>query len=143
MKEIEEDNLFLELIFDGLTFNEDKWEKLIDKWKLNIVTDRNTKRCSAHNDDYSVCITGESEEILFDEHRKEDPEIEKFKLDKPINRVILTISHKIETKTMLYFLNDLMNAICETDYIDIAIHTNDIKSIIHPKWLIDRMVDKG
>lgn len=143
MKDIEEDNLFLELMFDGLTFDNDKWENLIDKWKLNVVTDSITKKCSYYNDDYSICITGESEKIILDEYRKDDPETEKFKLDKPINSVILTICHRIDTRSMLHFLNDIMNAIYETDDINVVVHINDIISVAHPKWLIDRMIKKG
>lgn len=134
----EGDNLFLEFIFDGMTFDNIKWEKLIEKWKMNVTTDKSTKRCSVYNDN-SICITGESEEILLDKLREDEPGIEELRYDKPTNNVSLIISDKIETKKMFNFLNDLMCAIFEADDIDITIYKNEIKDTIHPEFVIKRM----
>ena len=43
---------------------------------------------------------------------------------------------------MLSFLNDFINIISYIDDIDFDIHVNEIENIIHPDWILDRMIKR-
>lgn len=128
--------MFLEFRYESLTFKDNKWEELADKWKLDIITDRDTETCTAYTDDYLVWITGESLDIILNRYRNEGEKIEKRNVDEPTNYVVLTINSKIEMKIMLTFLRDFLNIIDNTEDMGIFI-LYEIGETPHPKWLID------
>lgn len=68
---VEKEKLFVEYKFEGIQLID--WQKFVNKWKLKIITDDNTKRGAAYNDDYTICMTGESIFYLTDELKKEGP----------------------------------------------------------------------
>lgn len=131
--------MFLEFRYESITFKDYKWEELVNKWKLNVTTDYDTKICTSHTDDYLICITGESLETIIDIYRREGNEIEKRKVDEPTNYVVLTINSKIEMEQMLLFLKDFLNIIDDTEDMGIFI-LDEIGETIHPKWLVDKAV---
>lgn len=130
------DNLFIEFRFEDLEFRKE-WKDFVDRWKLNIVTDSTTKRCTVHNDDYSICMTGHSLYSIVDECGDEGEE--RPEIDKPTGFVSLIMSDNILTKRMLSFLNDLTCSTYEVEDLDFFIHMNEIKDTIHPDWLIHKM----
>ena len=133
----EKEKLFIEYTFKGIELR--GWQDFVNKWKLKIVTDDNAKRCTADNDDYSICMTGESIFYLIDDIKEEDPSVERPEIDQPADNISLIMSDKIETKSMLSFLKDFIDVVNYVDNVDFDIHVNKIESIIHPNWILDRM----
>ena len=133
----EKEKLFIEYKFEGIELI--GWQDLVNTWKLKIITDDNTKRCTAYNDDYTICMTGESIFYLIDEIKKEEPSVERPEMDEPADNISLIMSDKIETRSMLSFLNDFLDLINYIDNVDFDIHVNKIENIIHPDWILDRM----
>lgn len=138
-----EDNLFLEIIFEGLDIKEDRWKEFVDKWELDITTDLyGEKKVKIYNKDHSINIIGESMEALITEEKKMEPEYTWLELDVPTNDTVLMINDKIESKRMLSFLNDFLNIMNEDD-LYISIHDNKIKGTIHPKKPVLRFSKKN
>ncbi len=134
----EKEKFFIEYTFEGIEITH--WKDFVNKWKLKILTDDITKNCAAYNENCTICITGVSNFHLTDDFKKEDPLIERADIDQPSDNISLIMNDKIETKTMLSFLNDFNNLIEYVDDIDFNIHKNEIKNIIHPDWILKKMM---
>ena len=104
------------------------------------TTDDNTKKCTAYNDDYTICMTGDSIFYLTDELKKEEPSVERPEIDEPADNISLIMNDKIETKVMFSFLNDFLDLINYIDEVDFDIHVNDIENTIHPDWILDSII---
>ncbi len=140
----EKENLFIEYTFEGIEIID--WQNFVNKWKLKIITnskmlstDDTTKKCTAYNDDYTICMTGDSIFYITDELKKEEPSVERPEIDEPADIISLIMSDKIEAKLMLSFLNDFINLTKYIEDIDFDIHENQNKNTIHPYWILDRM----
>ncbi len=134
----EKEKLFIEYTFEGIELI--GWQDFVNKWKLKIITDDNTKKCTAYNDEYTICMTGDSIFYITDELKEEDPSVERPEIDEPADNISLIMSDKIESKIMLSFLNDFINLINYIDEVDFDIHTEKIENNIHPNWILDRML---
>ena len=133
----EKEKLFIEYKFEGIELI--GWQDFVNKWKLKIITDDNKKRCTAYDEYYTICITGESIFYITDEIKKEESSIERPEIDGPADNISLIMSDKIETKFMLSFLKDFNHLINYIDNVNFDIHVNKIENIIHPDWILERM----
>lgn len=129
--------MFIEFRYKLLTFDDHKWEEFVNKWNLKNTTEN--QMCSAHTEDYLICITGESLKTILKQYSIRG--IEKYIIDEPTDFVILTISHKIEMKRMLYFLDDFFNIIGNAEELKVVVHAKDIGETIHPDWLVKKMIE--
>lgn len=135
---VEKEKLFIEYKFNDIELL--GWQEFVDEWKLKIITDDITKRCTAYNDDYTICMTGDSVFYLIDKIKLEEPSVERPEIDEPADNISLIMSDKIETRIMLSFLNDFINLIHDVESVDFDVHENKIENIVHPDWILEKMM---
>jgi hypothetical protein len=124
------DEYFLSFHYDHCDLDEDAWEELVKKWKLNIKIaisdsryDPESEDATAYNDDYTIVISGIGCDGM------------------PGYYLILTFSKDIDMSTAIKFFSDFSSAL---DNYDNMIVRKGIEGeyTSHPKKIEKIMIDK-